>query len=146
MRLDSIAAPVPRIDRVVGAVVTFAATTFVAFVAVVLLAPDATTARRVVAAVAAVALGAAATAWLLLDGYDRFGVAVEGRRWGVELAVFATAFAAAQLLVDAVDALPPWTLVVLALVALYAGSSIGHAVADARDWYDRDAYYRQNDP
>ena len=149
MRLDSPVAPVPRIDRALGALVTLAATAFVAFVAIVLLAPDATSADGldlVVVVVAATVLGAIATAWLLLDGYDRFRVPVEGRRWTVELAVFGAIFAAGQVLVDAIPLLPVWTVVVAALVALYAGSTAGSAVADARDWYDSDAYYRQNDP
>lgn len=144
MRLDSTVAPVPRVDRALGALVTLAGTAFVAFVAIVLLVPDATTASglRLVAVAAALVVGTAATAWLLVDGYDRFHVPVEGRRWTVELAVFGAIFAAGQLLVDAVPALPDWTLLVAALAALYASSSVGSAVADARDWYDRDAYYR----
>ena len=147
MRFDSTVAPVPRVDRALGALVTLAATAFVAFVAIVLLAPDATTADGLLSiAVAAVVLGATATAWLLLDGYDRFRVPVEGRRWTVELAVFGAIFAAGQALVDAIRLAPAWTVLVAALVALYASSTAGSAVADARDWYDRDAYYRRNDP
>lgn len=147
MRFDSTVAPVPRIDRALGALVTLAATAFVAFVAIVLLAPDATTADGLLPiAVAATVIGATATAWLLLDGYDRFRVPVEGRRWTVEIAVFGAIFGAGQGLVDAIPLLPAWTVLVAALVALYAGSTAGSAVADARDWYDRDAYYRQNDP
>jgi hypothetical protein len=144
VRLESTVAPVPRVDRALGAALTLAAATFVAFVAVVLLAPDATTASESLAFPAAigVVVGAAATAWLLLDGYDRFGVPVEGRRWVVELAAFGAAFATAQLVVDAVTALPAWSLLVAALGALYASSRLGRTVADARDWYDRDAYYR----
>ena len=146
MRSTSTVAPVPRIDRAVGALVTLAATAFVAFAAVVIIVPDARITDGLLPVAVAVVVGTTTTAWLLLDGYDRLRVPVEGRRWTVELAVFGALLAAGQGLVDAIRLLPAWGFLGVALAALYASSTVGRAVADARDWYDRDAYYRQHDP
>jgi hypothetical protein len=144
MPSSSSAAPVPFVDRVLGGLVTFAAGALVGFVAAVLLAPDPTAGALAVPLAAAALAGTAAAGVLVYaGGYDRLLVPVEGRRWTVELALAVTLVFVALTVADALAVSSD--VLVLAVVALsLAGTRrVGDAVADAFDWYDREASHRE---
>ncbi|WP_323674507.1 hypothetical protein [Halorubellus sp. PRR65] len=143
MSPTSSVAPVPRVDRVLGALVTFVAGAVLGFVLGILLAPDPTS---LVVPLASALAGAVLTGVLVVaGGYDRLLIPVEGRRWTVELAAALVLVVAALWIAETADVASD--LLVLALVAcsLLGTRWLGDAVADARDWYDRDAYYREGD-
>jgi hypothetical protein len=142
----STVAPTSRVDRVLGALVTFAGGAVVGFVLAVVLAPDATATAFVVPLAAAALIGAVATGVLVVaGGYDRLLVPVEGRRWTVELA-FALALVTAALgLADVAGVASDLLVAGLIACSLLGTRWLGNAVADARGWYDRDAYYRDQD-
>lgn len=138
-------APVSRVDRALGALVTFAAGAVVGFVLAVVLAPDATATSLAVPLAAAGLAGAAATVGLVFaGGYDRLLIPVEGRRWAVELLAALAFVTAAIALADAVDFVSDLLVVGIIASSLLGTRWLGDSVAEARDWYDRDAYYRQN--
>ncbi|MFC6952104.1 hypothetical protein [Halorubellus litoreus] len=136
---------VPRVDRVLGALVTFAGGAVVGFVLAVVLAPDATATSLAVPLAGAGLTGAAATVVLVFaGGYDRLLIPVEGRRWAVELLAALAFVTAALALADAADVASDLLVVGIVASSLLGTRWLGDRVADALDWYDRDAYYRQN--
>jgi hypothetical protein len=143
MSAASSIAPVPRVDRVLGALVTFAAGAVVGVVLAVVLAPDPTSA---VVPVAGVLAGTVATGILVVaGGYDRLLTPVEGRRWATELAVALALVVAVLRFAEAAGATSDLVVVALVACSLLGTRWLGDAAADARDWYDRDAYYRERD-
>ncbi|WP_227132599.1 hypothetical protein [Halorubellus salinus] len=142
----STVAPTSRVDRVLGALVTFAGGAVVGFVLAVVLAPDATATSFVVPLVVAALAGALATGVLVFaGGYDRLLVPVEGRRWAVELAFALALVTAAIGLADVADVASDLVVAGIVVCSLLGTRWLGNAVADARGWYDRDAYYRTQD-
>lgn len=138
-------ASVPPVDRALGAVVTFAAGSFVGYVLALVLAPAPTDATGVVPAVAGVAVGlVAAVVLVFAGGYQRLLVPVEGRRWAVELGVAFLVVAGVFALDSVVPAVPDLLAVLVAALGVLGTRRVGEAVADARDWYDRDDYYRDD--
>jgi hypothetical protein len=147
VQFASDAAPVPLVDHVLGAALTFLVTSALAAVGVELADPTIAAATDPGALARGVGVGVVATILLVpADGYGRLLVAVEGRRWTVELAVAALAVGAATVLVELVPALTVvW--VALALAVVYYGTVyVGTRVADAYQWYDRDAYEWRDAP
>ncbi|WP_323674508.1 hypothetical protein [Halorubellus sp. PRR65] len=138
---SSDAAPVPPVDRALGAALTFFATSVLATVAVTTLATDPTAATDVDPLLPGATVGAVATLVLVLgDGYALLLVPVEGRRWTLELAVAAIAVLAADALVDLAPTLTVVWVALAAAVAYYGTVHVGERAVDAYDWYDRDAY------
>lgn len=141
VQFASDAAPVPPVDRALGAALTFFATAALGSVAATMLATEPRASTDVDAALSGVALGALATlALVLADGYAYLRVPVEGRRWTVELAVAAVAVLAASVLVDLAPALTVVWVALAGAVAYYGTVHVGERAVEAFDWYDRDAY------
>ncbi|NHN41941.1 hypothetical protein G9C85_09910 [Halorubellus sp. JP-L1] len=134
-------APVPLVDRVLGAALTFLATSALGTFGAVIFATDLVAPTDADALLAGATVGVLATVLLVpADGYARILVPVEGRRWTVELGVAALALATANALVELAPALTVvWVALALA-VAYYGTVYVGERVADAFEWYDRDAY------
>ncbi|NHN41940.1 hypothetical protein G9C85_09905 [Halorubellus sp. JP-L1] len=146
MQSASSVAPVSAVDRALGALVTFAGGAVVGFVLALLLAPNPTESALVVPLATAVLAGtAAAGALVYAGGYDRILIPVEGRRWTVELAFALAVVAGAFALADVADVVSDVLVVGIVALSLLGTRRIGDAVADARGWYDRDDYYRENE-
>jgi hypothetical protein len=147
MPSSSPTAPVPFVDRALGGLVTFAGGALVGFVAAVVLAPDPTGSALLVPLAAGALAGTAAAGTLVYaGGYDRLLVPVEGRRWTVELA-FAVALVLLVLSVaDALSISSDALVVAVVALAVLGTRRVGDAVADAFDWYDRDAAHRDQSP
>ena len=143
MPSQSSTAPVPLVDRALGGLVTFAGGALVGFVAAVVLAPDPTGSTLLVPLAAAAVAGTVAAGTLVYaGGYDRLLIPVEGRRWTVELAL-ATALVVVVLSVaDALSISADALVAAVVALAVVGTRRVGDAVADAFDWYDRDAYHR----
>lgn len=140
------AAPVPLVDRALGAVLTFLVATPGGVLGTAVLASPTTAPTAPGPLLAGTTVGAvAALALAFGGGYARLLVPVEGRRWTVELCVAATGLVVATALVDLVPALTVvWVAIALA-TALYGTVYAGERVASARDWYDRGAYNWRDD-
>jgi hypothetical protein len=141
VQFASDAAPVPLVDRVLGAALTFLATSALAAFGAEVVDPALAATTDAAALARGAGVGALATLLLVLgDGYASLLVAVEGRRWTVELGVAAVGVLAASVLVELAPALTVvW--VALGLAVVYYGSVyVGDRAADAYGWYDRDAY------
>jgi hypothetical protein len=139
----STVAPTSRVDRVLGALVTFAAGGVVGFVLAIVLTPNATTASLAVPLAAAGLTGAVAAGVLVFaGGYDRLLIPVEGRRWTFELVLAVALVAAAIGLAETVEVASDLLVAGIVACSLLGTRWLGDAVADARGWYDRDRYYR----
>lgn len=135
------AAPVPPVDRALGAALTFFATAALGAVAATVLAAEPLAVTDVDAVLAGATVGVAATLLLVVaDGYAYLLVPVEGRRWTIELAVATVGVLAAYVLVELAPALTVVWVAVAAAVAYYGTVYVGERAVDAYDWYDRDAY------
>lgn len=142
----SAVAPTSRVDRVLGAVVTFAGGGVVGFVLAIVLTPNATTASLAVPLAAGALTGAVACGVLVFaGGYGRLLIPVEGRRWTVELAFAVALVTAAIGLAEVADVASDLLVAGIVACSLLGTRWLGDAVADARGWYDRDAYYRNQD-
>lgn len=141
MQFASDAAPVPPVDRALGAALTFFTTAALGTVAATVLATDPLAVTDVDAVLAGATVGVVATLVLVVgDGYAYLLIPVEGRRWTIELAVATVGVLAAYALVELAPALTVVWVGAAAAVAYYGTVYVGERAADAFDWYDRDAY------
>jgi uncharacterized membrane protein len=141
VQTPSDAAPVPFVDRTLGAALTFLATAALAAAATATLATEPLAPTDVDALLPGATVGVVATLVLVLaDGYAVLRVPVEGRRWTVELAVATVAVLAALALVEVVPTLTVVWVGLAAAVTYYGTVYVGERAVDAYDWYDRDAY------
>ncbi|MFC6952105.1 hypothetical protein [Halorubellus litoreus] len=141
MQFGSDAAPVPPVDRALGAALTFFVTAGVGSFGAAFVDPTLPAAAGPAGVARGAIAGVLGTLLLVLgDGYAYLRVAVEGRRWTIELAVVAVAVLAASALVDLVPTLTIVWVALGAAVVYYGTVHVGERVAEARDWYDRDAY------
>jgi MFS family permease len=139
MAPDPAAPPVSRLDRVLGALVTFSAAGLLGFIGAYLLAPEPDELALSIGLAAAVLAGVAAAGGLVFArGYDRLLIPVEGRRWTIELVVALAVVVGAFALADAFPDLPDLAVFLVLGLGLLATSRLGHAIANARSWYDQE--------
>lgn len=141
VQFGSNAAPVPPVDRALGAALTFFVAAGVGSFGAAFVDPTLPAAADPAGVARGAIAGVLGTLLLVLgDGYAYLRVAVEGRRWTIELAVAAVAVFVASALVDLAPVLTVVWVSLAAAVVYYGTVHVGERAADAFDWYDRDAY------